>query len=189
MHHFYAGAVGEAHVRQVTLKALAGVRHHDLSWILFRVRKNVRNALERRRRIGDQHIRHRGDQGDRHEVLRRLIGHPRVDLRGDDLHRERGDHQRVAIRCRPRHHFRGDDSAGTGLVHHHELLLQDLRETQGEQSGEHVIRDADRIRDDDLDRSRGIRVLGGPNRDRARHGCAKRKACNRLLQIFHSCLL
>ena len=84
-------------------------------------------------------------------------------------------HQRVAVGLRLRDQLRAEIGVGAGAVDHHEALAEPARQPVGEHARQHVGAAAGGERHHDLDRARGVLVLGqrGRAEERECEQCAR----------------
>src|SRR5215471_20705748 len=118
------------------------------------------HALSGHRRMHHKRFRRSCSDGDRLEIVHRVIGNLRIEA-GVDPHRRTSNHQRVAIRWRPRRHSRTDIAASAGAVLNKKLLPKLIRELLTDQTSEDIPRTAGSERHDYTHRSIGVAVLRG----------------------------
>ena len=94
------------------------------------------------RRVHHQHVRHAGDERDRHEVLDRVVRHLRIERRVDRLRADRSHQQRVAVGRRLGDEVGAEVAAGAGLVLDDEGLAEGLAELGRERARQDVGRAA-----------------------------------------------
>jgi hypothetical protein len=96
---------------------------------------------------------------DRREIAHGIDRRRPVERRADAERGRRGHQQRVSVRRLLRDELGADERPAPGLFSIDDRLIEPCRESLGDGAGEKIGERAGRIRHDELDRSRGIRVL------------------------------
>ena len=161
MRHLDADALQQQFHGQMRQRADAGRGVIELARILLGVGDEFLERLERRSRIADQHLRHRGDDRDRHQVFFGVVRQLRLQRGVDGVVRRR-QQDRVAVRRRLGDGVGGDDTAGARLVFDHDRLAQIFSHLRGHHARDDVDRAAGRERQQQTDRPFRIFGEAGP---------------------------
>ncbi len=126
--HVGAGHALEQFAREVDGGAVAAGGHVELARMGLGVADEVLHARDalRARLLGIDfhHVRHRGHQRDRHEVLDGVVGQLAVERAVDAVGAHGAHEQRVAVGWRLGDDLRADVAARARAVVHHELLTE-----------------------------------------------------------------
>ena len=194
-HAGHAGRVLELLHHQMIERADAGGSVIDLARVCLRVRDEFLQRVDRHGTRDDEHVRRAAEHRDRREILDGVVAeialHRRVCRVGGDV----ADHQRVAVRLRPRDGLRGDCAAGARDVLDDEGLAQRCAQLVGDQARDEVHATAGRLRRDDLHRPARIGVLreggrgrrdegNGDKRTRARRFALRARGGRRFSQVL-----
>jgi hypothetical protein len=177
VHHVDSGHGEEERHVEVRGRARSCRAVVELARVLLRVVDELLQVLHRHRRVRHDDLVRVRHHGDRLEVLERVVGLLRLVQRGvDDV--GRAHHQDgVAVGRRGRDELGADETAGTGLVVHHDRLSEDLRHLLTHRASERVAGAADGERHDQLDGLVGVlrgsrHKNGGEQRGAERQGDA-----------------
>ena len=133
--------------------------------------RQVLERLDARGRIGRQHERHRGQHGHANKVLLRVVGQRLVGELVEHHQRHAAQQQGVAIGGCIERALRGNESARTRLVFHHDGGANGLARVFGPQACDRVAAAARGLRYDQANRATrvgGLRVHGGGRGGRER---------------------
>ena len=142
--------------RHVQKGALAVAGERDLARIGLQVFDEFRGVLERRGRVHDQRQIVGRNQGDRREVLQRVVRHVFHGVRNDRHVAALSAGDGVAVRRRLRGHREADRAARAGPVVDDQLLAEALAHLLAEQAGQGIAGVAGQLGDDEAYRPGGI---------------------------------
>ena len=151
MQHVDAGLGLEQFARQMRARAVAHRAEGQAPGLAFAIATTSPRLVRREILSHHQHMRHRGDAGDRREILHR-IERPALDqalVGGMGL--VGAEDQRVAVRLGARHRAGADDARRAGAVLDHDRLLEVGRRLLRDQPRQRVDRPAGRVGHDDGD--------------------------------------
>ncbi|MNT11600.1 hypothetical protein D3C72_1464910 [compost metagenome] len=167
MHHVHAGLGLQQFARQMQDAAAAGRSVVDLAGLRARRLQQVRHRSIGRVLRHHDHQRRRADDGDRRNVLDRVIRHAFVQA-GVDGVVGRHDGQRVAVRLGGYQLPRAGYARRARQIFHDQRLRQGLAQMLGHHAGNHVGGGAGRGRHDQADGTVG--VAGRLGEGRGQHG-------------------
>src|SRR5213079_1507345 len=121
-----------------------------------RVGGELGDVLRRYLWIHHQHRRRRGDQGDRREVLQRVVAELLVQVRIHHVAADAGEEKRVAVGRRLRRELRADRAAGAGPVVDDDRLAKLRADLLRDRARHGVVAAAGREGDDQVDRLRRV---------------------------------
>ncbi len=121
-HDLDAGFAHQQFAGEMRDRAGAGGGEIELARIGLGVAQQFGERLDAERRLDHQHRGHRADPGDRRQVLERIEGRRRAQVRRHQHRRHRGHQQRIAIGRRVDDRLCADDPTGAGLVLDHDRV-------------------------------------------------------------------
>ena len=138
MHDVDAGHRLEQFGRQMRRAAEARRAVEELTGLRFGERDEFRHRFRRNIRIDRHQVRHPCDDGDRLDVLDRIVGHVLLNILVDRVGARRADDEGVAVRIGLGDEIGGDVAACARLVLDDELLAVFFRELLRHEAAENV---------------------------------------------------
>jgi hypothetical protein len=145
----------------------------QLTGLRFRISDEFGQLLRRQLRVDREHRPRRGHQGDRRDVLGRIVW---IALLLERQNRQFGrpDHQRVTVRIGVNQHVGAELRHGAGTIVDDDRLPQLLAQTLADQTADNVHQRTRGRRDDQVDRARRIIVRArNKRREDKQNGKAK----------------
>ena len=184
MRHVDLGFDLEQFAREMCRRADAAGTEAELPRIGSCVGDELAEGFCRKRRMGVEDVRLGSDQGDRLEILLRVVAEILVQAHIDGEQAAGGQQQRVAVGRRAGDRGPGETAAGAGTVLDHEWLLDELFHLPGEDARHHVAGPTRRKADGQRDRFHRI-ICRWRNRGHANERGARRNN-NRSHRLLHA---
>ena len=190
MHHLCACDLRDLLTGEMMFAADARSAISDLSRIRLCIGDELAQIARRQRGCGDKDCRRLDQLRNWCEVLCRIEGHGFRHEATDHLRGGGSAQQVVAIGCRASHLLGCQDSAGAGVVFHHQLLPQDVRKRLRKSAQQRVAAGARAELRDQAHRLGGVglRQCKRRNREKAhdRQGVCCEMHCAFFHGLFHS---
>ena len=142
----------------------------------FRERDELLHRIRRHRRMRNQDVGRGGEIRDRREIADRIVAQVFLEIGPERHGADPAHHQCVSVRCRMRHGFGADRSAGPHAVVDDDGLPQPFGESLQHDASRSIDAATGRVRHDETDRPHRVGVLRGDVR-RRNHSADDRHHC------------